>query len=297
MTSLVVTVLAVVSALAGAAPSQAAKAPVVAAVGDIACPPSARATATSCRHDQVAEAIAKSNPDSVWLLGDIQYPSGALSDFQNSFDESFGRFRPIWRPVVGNHEYITPGAAGYFDYFGRSAGPRAKGYYSFNVGRWHVVSLNSNCAIVACDAGSAQAAWLRADLRKNRRMCTAAMWHHPLFSSGSEHGSDPVSKPLWQILQSRRAELVLTGHDHDFEAFRRQTVDGVASPKGLQQFVVGTGGKDSYEFGPKLPNTLARRTGAHGFLKLRLMPRKYSWRFVDEHETVLERGFGNCRTK
>lgn len=295
MTSLLMTALAVAFALAGAASSHAAKAPVVAAVGDIACAPGARVTTASCRHQQVADAMAKSDPDSVWLLGDLQYPNGALADFQNSFDKVFARFRPIWRPAVGNHEYLTPGAAGYFDYFGKSAGPRAKGYYSFNIGRWHVVSLNSNCAIVACDAGSAQAAWLRADLRENRRMCTAAIWHHPLFSSGSEHGNDPVSKPLWRILESKRAEIVVTGHDHDFEVFRRQTSEGVASPKGIQQFVVGTGGKSSYEFGPRSPNTLARLTDVHGFLKLRLLPRKYSWRFVDEHGAVLDRGAGSCR--
>lgn len=295
MESLLVTVLAIVAAIAGVDTASASPAPVVAAVGDTACTASQRATATSCRQQQVADAIAKSDPNSVWLLGDLQYPNGSLADFQTSFDKSFGRFRAKWRPVVGNHEYNTPGAAGYFDYFGSAAGPRDRGYYSFNIGRWHVAVLNSNCEAVACDAKSAQAAWLKSDLKRNRRLCTAALWHHPRFSSGIEHGNNPETTSLWRILRQRHAELVLSGHEHDFEAFRRQDENGKRDRGGIQEFVVGTGGKSSYPFGPKLPNTLTRRTDVYGFLKLRLLPRKYSWRFVDEHGTVLDRGVGKCR--
>lgn len=290
------TCLALVLAVLVAPSASAAPAPVVAAVGDIACPASAPVTAIECRQWQVADAIATADPDSVWILGDIQYPNAALADFQSSFDKSFGRFRQIWRPSPGNHEYDTPGASGYFDYFGAAAGARDRGYYSFNVGRWHVVSLNSNCKIVACDAKSAQAEWLKQDLAKNGRECTAAIYHHPLYSSGAEHGSDPVARPLWRILQSRKAEIVVNGHEHDFEAFKRQDENGKADRKGgLQQFVVGTGGKSAYPFAAILPNTLARQTGDFGFLKLRLMPRKYSWRFIDENGAVLHRGVGNCR--
>lgn len=286
----------VIAALGGASAAHAAPTPVAAVVGDVACPSTGRETASSCRQSRVADAIARSQPNSLWLLGDIQYPAGSLSDFQSSFEKSFGRFRDVWRPVVGNHEYYTPGAAGYFDFFGAAAGPRDRGYYSFNIGRWHVVALNSNCSIVACDAKSGQAAWLRRDLTRHSRMCTAAIWHHPLYSSGSEHGSDPDAKALWRILVARRAEIVLSGHDHDFEVFKRQDSEGGRDrARGLQQFVVGTGGRSAYPFGGKLPNTLERRTNVYGFLKLRLLPRKYSWRFVDEHSNVLDRGVGNCR--
>ncbi len=296
MSQLLTLVLVAAAALAGPGGASAAPAPVVAAVGDVACSPSEKQTASRCRQSAVADAIAKSDPDSVWLLGDLQYASGALADFQNSFDESFGRFRPIWRPVVGNHEYVTPGASGYFDYFGKAAGARSRGYYSFDVGKWHVVALNSNCALVACDSRSAQARWLRTDLRKHRRLCTAAMWHHPLYSSGSEHGSDPISRPLWKILQTHRAEIVLSGHDHDFEAFRRQDQLGRRAPgTGMQQFVVGTGGRSAYDFGPPLANTLARKTNVYGFLKLRLMPKQYRWQFVAESGQTLESGAANCR--
>lgn len=296
MNQLLTLLLLAAAALASAGGANAAPAPVVAAVGDVACAPNAQQTASRCRQSAVAAAIAKTDPNSVWLLGDLQYASGALSDFQNSFDASFGRFRPIWRPVVGNHEYVTSGASGYFDYFGQAAGSRSRGYYSFDIGKWHVVALNSNCAIVACDARSAQARWLRNDLKRHPRMCTAAMWHHPLYSSGGEHGSNTISRPLWKILQSRRAEIVLSGHDHDFEAFRRQDQLGRPAPRtGMQQFVVGTGGKSAYAFGPPLANTLARRTDVYGFLKLRLMPKKYSWRFVAENGQTLESGSANCR--
>lgn len=284
-----------IAPLTASAAAQAAPAPVVAVAGDVACAPGEPATRTTCRQQQVADAIERSRPDSVWLLGDNQYPSGDLADFQGSFDKSYGIFRKIWRPVVGNHEYVTPGAAGYFDYFGRAAGPRAKGYYSFNLGRWHVVSLNSNCSIIACDSASAQYAWLKADLAKHRRTCVAAMWHHPRFSSGAAHGSDPATTDLWRLLQARRAELVLSGHEHDFEVFRRQTAAGTASSRGMTQFVVGTGGKSAYRFGKPLPNSLVRESGIHGFLKLRLLPRSYSWRFVGEDGAVLKRGAARCR--
>ncbi len=286
----------VLAALIGGASADAAPAPVVAATGDAACTSTQSVTNTTCRQRQVASAIDRTHPDSVWLLGDLQYPSGALSDFQDSFDKSYGAFRKIWRPVVGNHEYVTPGAGGYFDYFGRAAGSRSKGYYSFDIGKWHVVALNSNCTIVACDSGSEQFAWLKRDLSRHRNVCVAAMWHHPRFSSGAAHGSDASTMDLWRLLQARRAEIVLSGHEHNYEVFRRQSSRGTATSRGLRQFVVGTGGKSSYGFGAPLPNSLARHTGAHGFLKLRLLPRSYSWRFVDESGAVLERGATRCRS-
>jgi hypothetical protein len=287
----------VMASLVGSAASAgAAPAPLVAAVGDIACAPGAPATRTACHQAKVAKAMAAIKPDSVWLLGDIQYPNGSLADFRGSFGPAFSRLASRWRPSPGNHEYFTPGAAGYYDFFGKQAGPDRRGYYSFNLGRWHVVSLNSNCDVVdACSADSAQVKWLRADLKKNARYCTAAFWHHPLYSSGLEHGNDPMTRPLWQILERHRAELVLTGHDHDFEAFPRQDALGVRDrSRGIAEFVVGTGGKSQYPFGPVQPNSLVRHANVFGFMALRLKRGAFTWRFVNDQGESLSTGSSRC---
>lgn len=267
----------------------------VAAVGDIACASLDLPTPSRCQQAAVARAVERSGARSVWLAGDIQYPDGALSDFSGSFGKSWRKLRPLMRPTPGNHEYNTPGAAGYFDYFGKDAGPARRGYYSFNVGRWHVVSLNSNCELVGCGADSAQARWLRADLARNRRICSAAIWHHPLFSSGAVHGGEPATAPLWRVLAAHRAELVVSGHDHDFEVFKRQSARARADRRrGIQQFVVGTGGTSMYGFGAKRPNSLVQLTGVFGFLALRLRAKSYSWRFLDTHRRALASGRARC---
>ncbi|MBJ7457995.1 MAG: metallophosphoesterase [Thermoleophilaceae bacterium] len=270
-------------------------APVIAAVGDIACQSSAPITTTTCRHAAVARAIEKSDPDSVWLLGDIQYPNGALDDFRSSFGKSFASLKSLWRPAPGNHEYYTPGAAGYYDFFGSAAGPAGRGYYSFNLRNWHVVSLNSNCDVIDCSENSPQLKWLRSDLKKNRNRCTAAFWHHPLYSSGLVHGDDPRSRPLWQVMQKNRAEFVLTGHDHDFEAFGRQDAFGRRDAKrGLMQFVVGTGGKSAYGLGQVSSNSRVRITDSFGFLSMQLNRNSFDWRYVQVDGKVRARGSGRC---
>lgn len=290
------TLLAAVAAFAAhGAPASAAAPPKIAAVGDIACASGKPRTATACHQQDVADAIAKDDPDSLWLLGDNQYFSGSLGAYKSSFGPAFDRFSTIWRPIPGNHEYNTPGAAGYYDYFGTAAGPDRRGYYSFGVGRWHVVTLNSNCEFVGCGADSPQAKWLKADLRRHKNVCTAALWHHPRYSSGSEHGDDARSNALWRILQARRAEVVLSGHDHDFEVFRRQDPSGHADRTGLQQFVVGTGGMSSYAFGGIRPNSIVRRTNTFGFLSMTLRARSYAWSFIDENGRKLARGAARCR--
>ncbi|MGB0873472.1 MAG: metallophosphoesterase, partial [Solirubrobacterales bacterium] len=218
-----------------------------------------------------------------------------LENFRQSFDPSFGRFKSIWRPTPGNHEYATDGARGYFDYFGRDAGPSRRGYYSFDIGRWHVVALNSNCAEVSCRFGSAQTRWLRRDLRSNRTKCLAAFWHHP-FKSSSLHGANPSVKPLFKEIRKAGAEFVLAGHDHAYERLAPMLESGRRSwRRGVASFVVGTGGKSLYP-----PNRPARHSRfllstKYGALELKLGERGYSWRFVDETGRSYDRGRASCR--
>ena len=190
---------------------------------------------------------------------------------------------------------MTRGASGYFSYFGEAAGNPGEGWYSFDVGTdWHLVALNSNCGRVSCDAGSAQEQWLRADLAASTRPCTLAFWHHPLFSSGAHHGSDPRTMPLWQALVEDGAELVLTGHDHDYERFGPQTADGAADELGIRAFVVGTGGRSLHAFAdPPAANSEIRLT-AFGLLRLALADGAYEFNFVGEDGSVLDSGSGTC---
>jgi 3',5'-cyclic AMP phosphodiesterase CpdA len=183
------------------------------------------------------------------------------------------------KPVPGNHEYVTAGAAGYFGYFGALAGDPSKGYYSYELGTWHVVALNSNCSKVSCSAGSAQESWLRQDLASHPSACTLAYWHHPRFSSG-EHGNDTSVSALWKALVDHGVELVLSGHDHDYERFAPQNESGVATPSGVVQFVVGTGGTTLRPFETPLPTSLARNATDHGVLELTLNAGSYAWAFL-----------------
>jgi 3',5'-cyclic AMP phosphodiesterase CpdA len=289
------TVLALASTAASAAAAKPA--PLITAVGDIACSPGTPVTATTCHQANVANAMAKLKPDSVWLLGDIQYSRGRLAAFQESFGPAFEKLKPQWRPTPGNHEYYTAGATGYYDFFGKQAGPDRRGYYSFNLGKWHIVSLNSNCDVLdLCRADSPQGKWLKADLKRHPRLCTAAYWHHPLYSSGYEHGSNPITRPLWKILEKSRAEVVLTGHDHDFELFPRQDAYGnLNDAKGLEQFVVGTGGKSQYSWGKIEKHSKFRRGNVFGFLSMRLNAKSYNWRFINDEGKTLNRGSKRCR--
>jgi hypothetical protein len=201
----------------------------------------------------------------------------------------------VTKPVPGNHEYFTTGAAGYFDYFGAIAGDRAKGYYSYDIGSWHVVALNSNCALIGgCAAGSAEEAWLRADLAGHPQACTLAYWHHPRFSSGGEHGNDTTVQPLWQALQDARADVILTGHDHTYERFAAQRADGVADANGVVEFVAGAGGKNHYPLGVIKANSVFRNTADFGVLKMTLHNTSYDWQFVTDTGAVLDSGTAAC---
>jgi hypothetical protein len=197
------------------------------------------------------------------------------------------------RQAPGNHENLTAGAAGYFVFFGSAA---AGGRYSFDVGDWHFISLDSNCAEAGgCSAGSAEGRWLQSDLAAHPGRCTLAYWHHPRFSSGL-HGSDPTYRVFWRILGDGGADVVLAGHDHDYERFALQNADGAADPvAGLREFVVGTGGKDLRAFGALAANSVVRRSDQFGVLRLRLRAGSYDWEFLNPSGVVLDAGSSPCR--
>jgi 3',5'-cyclic AMP phosphodiesterase CpdA len=252
--------------------------------GDIAYCGSAGAEATAQLLDQIE--------GTVFTLGDNAYESGTAAQFRDCYDPTWGRHKARTRPAPGNHDYVTPGAAAYFDYFGESAGPERRGYYSFELGAWHIISLNSQI-----DAGpdSAQAQWLAADLAAHPAACTLAYWHRPLFSSGSVHGNDPYMRPIWEILARAGADVVVSGHEHLYERFAPQTADGVADPQGIRQFISGAGGASLYGIGQVQPNSEARGVGVFGVLKLKLHAASYDWEFVPvESGAFSDAGSAEC---
>jgi hypothetical protein len=246
-----------------------------------------------------AEATAKlldANAGTVMALGDLAYPNGAPEDFK-CYDRTWGRVKGRTRPTVGNHEFHSMGASYYFQYFGAAAGDPKTGYYSYELGTWHVVVLNSECKEVGgCEAGSPEEKWLRADLAAHPAGCTLAYFHKPRFSSGLNHGNDPEVGAFWQALYDANAELILNGHDHDYERFAPQDPNGrTDSKRGIREFVVGTGGKNLREFGIPKANSEVRDNTAFGVLKLTLKASGYDWKFIPETgKTFTDSGSGNC---
>lgn len=274
----------------------------VVAVGDISCDPAdagyngGAGTTTRCRMMATSDLALSLSPAAVLILGDNQYEDGTLAKYQASYDPSWGRLKAITHPVPGNHEYLNPGAAGYYAYFGTAAGDPAKGYQSFDLGGWHLIGLNSNCAAVGgCGPASAQGQWLAADLAAHPDVCTLAYWHHPRFSSGP-HGDDATTAPFWTQLQSAGADLILTGHDHGYERFAPQTAFGVADPAGIREFVVGTGGKNLTFVNIVRANSEVRNYAAFGVLELKLWPEGYDWRFLQTDGAVLDSGRRLCHS-
>jgi acid phosphatase type 7 len=244
--------------------------PVLVAAGDIACVPGMAVTAAECQHEATARLVESLDPDVVAVLGDLQYEYGEAANFAASYDPTWGRFKDRTRPAVGNHEYAGGRAPGYYGYWGAAAHPPG-GWYSYDLGTWHVVVLNSVCSVVGCDEGSEQLAWLRADLAANPRACTLAYFHHPRVTSGL-HGPDTSVQPLWDALVAAGTEVVLGGHDHHYE--RLQT------PEGIRQFVVGTGGRNLYPVLGRADGSEVVDTRTFGVLALTLRPDRYDWRFV-----------------
>ena len=281
--------------------------PVIAAAGDIACDPSdpgyngGAGTATRCQQRATSNLVVGTGLSGVLTLGDEQYDEASLTKFQQVYAGSWGRANALNRPGIGNHEYLTPGAAGYFDYFNGVgnqngvAGPRDKGYYSFNLGTWHVIELNSNCTKVACSSGSGQDQWLRADLAANPTKCTLAFWHHPRWSSGLA-GSNSNMGTLVTDLYNANAEVILTGHDHLYERFGPQNPSaGADSARGLREFIVGTGGKSLVDWSSIKANSQVRNNTTFGVLRLTLHPSSYDWKFAPiAGQSFTDSGSTNC---
>ncbi len=247
---------------------------VLAGAGDIA----------DCKDLTGAEATAKlleKIPGTVMAIGDLAYPDGSAANFE-CYDKTWGRVKNRTRPAPGNHEFHSAGATYYFQYFGAAAGDASKGYYSYELGSWHIVSLNSECDQVGgCGPGSAQEKWLREDLAAHPVACTLAYFHKPLFSSGGKHGDDLTVKPLWDALYQAGADVVVSGHDHDYERFAPQTPEAKADPeRGIREFVVGTGGKNHRPFETPHVNSEVRNADTFGVLKLTLGNGRYKWEFV-----------------
>ena len=271
-------------------PPPPADAQVLVGAGDIA----------SCNSsgDEATANVLDGISGTVFTLGDNAYSNGTISEYNDCYGPTWGRHKARTRPSPGNHEYNTTNAAGYYQYFGADAGDPAKGYYSYDLGDWHIVVLNSNrkCIDVACDAESEQVTWLRADLEKTTKSCTLAYWHHPRFNSGSTHGNTVEVAALWDALYDYDAEIVLNGHEHVYERFAPQTPNAVASATGIRQFTVGTGGVGHYNFkATPEPNSEVRNNTAFGVLKLSLYAGGYQWQFVAAAgSSFTDSGTGTC---
>ncbi len=232
----------------------------------------------------------------VMTVGDNAYENGTAAEFANCYEPTWGRHKGRTKPAPGNHEYATPGATGYFGYFGAAAGDPAKGYYSFDVGTWHAVVLNSNCSLVGgCGKTSAQTTWLRSDLAAHPATCTVAIWHHPRFTSTRPAPYGTVA-PLWQALYDNGADLVINGHQHHYERFAPQNPAGGADAAfGIRQFVVGTGGRSLNAFTTPMANSETRNSSTWGVLKLTLHPSSYDFEFVPiAGQTFSDGGSGSC---
>jgi Calcineurin-like phosphoesterase len=232
----------------------------------------------------------------VVTLGDAVYDSGTSSEFSNCYNPTWGRHKARTTPAPGNHEYVTSGASGYFNYFGAAAGNPTEGYYDYRLGAWHVIVLNSNCtAIGGCGAGSPQEQWLRNVLATSQAECTIAVWHHPRFSSGTSHGSNTGMDAFWQALYDYGADVILNGHEHVYERFGMQRPDATADAVyGLRQITVGTGGRSNYAFGTPVANSDVRGR-PYGVLKMILRDTSYSWEFTPvAGQTFTDAGTSSC---
>ena len=245
-------------------------------------------------NDQATATLIDGIPGTVFAAGDLVYPDGTAQEYADCFHPTWGRHKDRMLPVIGNHEYHTPGAAGYFGYFGAEAhGPGA--YHAVDLGTWRVYVLNSECGQVSCSLGSPQLDWLIADLAANPRQCSLAIWHTPRFSSGP-HGDASWVGALWQTLQAAGAELVISGHDHDYERFLpMDAAGGLDTAAGMIQFVVGTGGIGSATFSAVRANSAVRDGTTYGVIQLTLRPGSYDWQFIPvPGQTFTDSGSAAC---
>jgi hypothetical protein len=265
-----------------------ARDPIITAAGDISGRHASAATRATAR------LIVAIDPTVALTLGDNQYPAASLEDFRTGYGQTWGAFLDRTRPTLGNHEVeVDPTASGYFAYFGRRAPERN---YSFDAGTWHLISLDSNCSMVPGCSPERQARWLRRDLAAHPATCTLAFWHHPRWSSGTEEGNDPHVAPLVDLLYHAGADVILSGHEHNYERFARQTPDGKPDPAtGLTEFVVGTGGKSLSPIGPQDPNSVVADDTTFGVLQMTLHPDGYDFIFKAVlGGTFRDAGSGTC---
>jgi hypothetical protein len=268
-------------------PAHAAGGATLIGAGDIA-------TCASSADSKTAALVQKAG-GTVFTAGDNAYSKGSAAQFANCYKPTWGRFKSRTRPAVGDNEYGTPGAKGYFDYFGSAAGPRGKGWYSYDVGGWHIVVLNSNCSDVGgCGKGSAQERWLKADLAATKTKCIAAVWHQPRFSS--VYGNNSATKPFWDDLYAAGADIVINGHHHAYERFAPQDPGGHADPHGIREFLVGTGGAPlAGGFKTVQPNSQVRNARTYGVLELTLRSGGYDFSFIPvAGSSFHDSGSGTC---
>lgn len=262
---------------------------VVVAAGDVSHP--------EVREQEVTAKLVESlSPVAVLVPGDAQYGEGLLEEFQRAYEPTWGRFKDKTWPAPGNHEYKS-GANGYFDYFGPRAGPERRGYYAFDLGDWHVISLNTGhlCERGACDEQSAQFKWLEADLAATKKKCVIAFWHHPTFNSG-HHGPFVAALPMWKLMAAHHVELVLNGHEHFYERFEPLDAQGAPSADGVVQVTVGTGGIGFSDFKTSQPGSVVRQNDTLGVLKLTLRPSSWEADFVPVPGAKFTDHFsGTCR--
>jgi hypothetical protein len=278
--------------------------PILMTAGDIACKPGDIRSEKYCHHSDTANLLGPA--DYVLPLGDLQYESASGSEF-SVYDSTWGKYKSKTYPVVGNHEYLTSGAAGYYTYWAGKGSPmeptcksNCKGYYSFDIGsNWHVVVLNTNCSKVGgCGAGSSQHNWLKADLAAKSKPCIAAAFHHPLYASGADYYPGVTAgKPLWDVLMQYNADVVLAGHNHVYERFDIMDSNGnIDRTNGIRSFLVGSGGKNLRSFvATPVTGSQIRNNTVYGVLRLTLHPNSYDWKFVPEAgKTWTDTGTQSC---
>jgi hypothetical protein len=285
-------------AVALTAPAAASADPVIYAAGDIACSPGSVTTATQCAQKRTSDLISSSSR--VLPLGDNQYDTGALSAYTSVYRPTWGRFDPLASPVPGNHDYGTSGAGGYFSYFGARAGTRGQGWYSYDLGAWHLLALNSECSHLGgspCASGGAQETFVRTDLASHPNACTLAYFHEPVFSSGSDTVENAAAmKPIWRDLYAAHVDLVLNGHKHNYQRANLLGPTGAVDSRGIRLIIVGTGGENH-------SGTAALRSGfqvfdnkTFGVLKVTLHAASYDWRFLPEPgKSFTDSGTDRCR--
>jgi hypothetical protein len=256
------------------------------AVGDISCEPGGPVTEATCQQSATSELTESLDPAHVLGLGDLQYEEGSASSFSEAYDPVWGRLKARTKPVPGNHEYSTPGAEAYYEYFGQE-----EPYYAWNAGGWRIYMLNSNCSVVDCEA---EEAWLEADLEANPRKCAAIAMHHPRFSSGLHRSYKPVTG-LWRVAFDHRVDVALAAHDHNYERFAPLDETGKARPgRGIPSFVVGTGGRSLRGMGKEVPGSRYFQSSQFGVLLVTLARDEFAWEFHSIEGGILDAGSAPC---